>query len=71
MDRVRHFRGVLQAPPVTIVTDHKPLLGFMQSPQTNPMLIRWQESLSQLDTTIEYLEGKKNTIADAFSRIYN
>ena len=35
------------------------------------MLIRWQESLSQLDTIIDYLEGKKNVIADALSRIYN
>ena len=35
------------------------------------MLIRAQESLSQLDTTIVHLEGKKNVIADALSRIYN
>ena len=35
------------------------------------MLIRWQESLRQLDTTIEHLEGKKHVIADALSRIYN
>ena len=33
------------------------------------MLVRWQESQSQLDTIIEYLEGKKNVIANTFSRI--
>ena len=71
VDSVRHFRGVLQGHPVTIMTDYRPLLGFMKSLQTNPMLIRWQESLSQLDIIIEQLEGKKNIIADTFSRIYN
>ena len=71
MHSVRHFREVLQGYPVTIVTDHRPLLGFMKSLQTNPMMIMWQESLSQLHITIEYLEGKKNIIADDLSRIYN
>ena len=71
VDSVRHFRGVLQGHPLTIVTDYKPLTGFLKSLQTNPMLISWQESLSQLDTTIEYREGKQNVIADAFSRIFN
>ena len=71
VDSVRHFRGVLQGHPVTILTDYRPLLGFMKSLQTNSMMNRWQESLSQLDITIEYLEGKKNIIADALSRIYN
>ena len=54
-----------------IVTDYKPLPGFLTSLQTNPMLIRWHESLSQLDINIIHLEGKKNIIADALSRIYN
>ena len=71
VDSVRAFRGVLYAHPITIVTDHRLLLGFMTSLLPNSMLSRWQESLSQLDTTIEYLEAMKNIIADAFSRIYN
>ena len=67
----RHCRGVLPAHPVTIVTDHRLLLGFMISLQTNPKLIRWQVSLSQLDSTIECLKGKMNTIAHDLTRIYN
>ena len=55
VDSVRQFRDVLQVYAVTIVTDYRPLQGFMKSLQTNPMLSRWQESLSQLHTTIEYL----------------
>ena len=41
VDSVRHFGGVLQGRPVTIVTHNKPLTGFLTSLQTNPMLIRW------------------------------
>ena len=48
---VRHFRLVLQEHPVTIVRDYRSLLGFMKFLQTNPMLIRRQESLNQPDIT--------------------
>ena len=70
VDSVRHFRGALQAHPVTILSDHQPLVGFMSSLQTNQILIRWQARLRQLDITIEHIGGKKNVIADAFSRTY-
>ena len=71
VDSVRHYGSVLQGHPITIVTDHQPLTGFLKCVHTNPILIRWHESLSQLDTTIENLEGQKNVIADALSRTYN
>ena len=71
VDGVRHFSADFHGHPVTNVRDNRPLLRFTKSLQTNTVVITWQESLSQLDTSIEYLEGKKNTIADAVSRIYN
>ena len=71
VDSVRHFRGVLQGHPVSIVTAHMPLTGLFKSPQTNFMLIRWRESLSQFDTTIARLEGTQYVIADTLSRIYH
>ena len=40
VDSVRNFRGVLQVHPVTILTDHQPLVGFMSSLQTNQIMIR-------------------------------
>ena len=40
VDSVRHFRGVLQVHPVTMLTDHQPLLAFLSSLQTNQMMIR-------------------------------
>ena len=70
IDCVRHFRRLLQRHPVTLLTDYQPLVAFMSSLQTNPMIIRWQESLSQLDITIEHIDGKKNVIGDALSRTY-
>ena len=70
VDSVRNFRGVPQGHPVTILTDQLPLVACMSSLQSNHMMIRWQESLSQLDITIEHIDGKKNVIADALSRTY-
>ena len=71
VDSVRNFRRVLQVHPVTIVADHKPLTGFLKTLHTIPMLISWQESLCQLDTSIEHLQDKKDVTGDACSRIYN
>ena len=70
VDTVRHCRGVLQGHPVTILIDHQPLVAFMSSLQTNHVMIRWRESQSQLDITIEHIDGKKNVRADALSRTY-
>ena len=70
VDLVRNCRGVLQAHPIAILTDHQPLVACMFSLQTNQLMIMWQESLSQLDITIEHIDGKKNLIADALSRIH-
>ena len=47
-----------------------PLVACMSSSQSTQMIIRWQDSLSQLDFTIEHIDGKKNVIADALSRTY-
>ena len=66
----RHVRGVLQGHPVTILTDHQSLVGFMSSLQTNQMRIRWQESLSQLDINIEHIASKANVIVDPRRRTH-
>ena len=68
VDSVRHFTSVLQVHPVTILTDHQPLVAFMSCLQTNQIIIRWQESLSKLDIIMEHTDGKKNVIADVLSR---
>ena len=67
---VRHFKGVLQGHSVTMLTGHQPLVAIMSSLQTNQVMSRWSESLSQLDITMEHIYGKKNVIADALSRTY-
>ena len=70
VDSVRHFRGVLQEYPVTILIDYQRLAVFMSSLQTNQIMIRWQESVSQLDITIEHIDCKKNVIVYALIRTY-
>ena len=70
VDSVRHCRGVLQGHPGTILTDHRPLVACMSFLQSNRIIIRWEECQSQLDITIEHIDGKQNVIADALSRTY-
>ena len=69
-DSIKHLRDVLQGHPVTIVTNYKTVTGFLKSLQPNPLRIRWQESQSQLDTTMDHLEEKNHVIAAALTRIY-
>jgi transposase InsO family protein len=68
---VRHFRYMLEARPFTIYTDHKPLLTAMVK-VTDPwsaVQIRHLTYISEYTTDFQHLEGKKNVVADALSRI--
>ena len=50
-----------------ILTDHKNLLYINSN--SNPMIVRWKMSLSEFDiTSIDYLPGKDNIVADGMSR---
>ena len=51
----------------TIRTDHKNLLYIKDS--SNPMIIRWYMAIQELDYRLEEIEGKKNIVADDFSRL--
>jgi hypothetical protein len=62
------WRHYLLGQPVTIRTDHKPLLfplglEFMKSRHH-----RWEEQLAQFNYHLTYREGKLNTVPDALSR---
>ena len=70
VDWVRHIRGWLHWHSVTSLTDHQLLVACISSLQTNQIMLRWQESLSQLDITMEHIDHKTNVIADALSRTY-
>ena len=51
-------------------TDHRPLMYLMAKKANHPNLARWVIELQEYDRLrIEYIEGSKNTVADALSRI--
>lgn len=62
------WRHYLLGQPVTVRTDHRPLLfplglEFMKSRHH-----RWEEQLAQFNLTLTYREGRLNTVPDALSR---
>src|SRR5260221_5301076 len=55
---------------IVIITDHH-TLEFCNTQRTMSLRqIRWYEYLSRFNYTIQYVEGVKNVVADALSRMY-
>ena len=52
-----------------IRTDHKPLKYILDSPMQNRKVQVWALSIAAYNPTIEYIEGKKNVLADLLSKL--
>jgi transposase InsO family protein len=69
VEALRWCRYYTYGKKVVVHTDHRPLIHLMQKRTTHVNLTRWLIELQQYDNVvIEYLDGKKNTLADALSR---
>jgi transposase InsO family protein/ribonuclease HI len=69
VEALRWCRYYTYGKKVVVHTDHRPLIHLMQKRTTHTNLTRWLIELQQYDNVeIEYLDGKKNTLADALSR---
>ncbi len=55
----------------TVRTDHKPLLPLLKKPVNNAKVDNWALELQQFNLDIEHVEGRKNVLADALSRLIN
>ena len=55
---------------ITIITDHRTLEFFNTQRTMSLRQIRWYEYLSRFNYSIQYVEGIKNVVADALSRMY-
>ena len=66
---VKHFRHFLEGRPFTLYTDHKPLVTALKSQtERSPRQTRHLSYIAEFTTDIQYITGKFNVVADAFSR---
>jgi len=70
VDALEHFRPVLSGCRFTILTNHKPLVAFSKQTELLGRQARWQNTINHFICTIQYIDGYKNVIPDAFSRVF-
>ena len=66
---VKHFRIYLYGHRCDIYTDHEALKSILNTRHPSGKLARWGLALQELDLHIRYWPGKKNSNADALSRV--
>ncbi len=64
---LREWRCYLEGAPVTLVTDHNPLVYLESQDSLSRRQVRWMEFLSRFDYRIVYQRGVDN-VADPLSR---
>jgi hypothetical protein len=62
------FKAYVGHGPVTIHSDHNPLVWLKQSRTTNQRVLRWALILSEYDLEIRHIKGLDNRLADLLSR---
>ncbi len=67
---VEHFDIYLSMPlhPVTVYTDHNPLVFLSRMKNSNRRLMKWSLKLQEYNLQIKHIRGHYNVIADAISR---
>ena len=66
---LEQFRQTILMYPITVYTDHKPLLGVLKNPTKDECLVRWATLIQEYNIELKYIEGKNNIFADALSRL--
>ncbi len=65
---LQHFRDIIFGYPITIYTDHTAVTQLFHGKNLTGCLDRWYLTIQQFESTLKYLSGKANTVADALSR---
>ena len=66
---LKYFSDYLKFAKVHIWTDHRPLLSLTKSfVNPNARIERYLHFIRNFDTSISYIEGKKNVVSDCLSR---
>lgn len=55
--------------PLTVYTDHNPLVFLLRMANSNQRLMRWSLVVQGFNIDIRHKKGTENVIADALSRV--
>ena len=68
---VKKFAFYITGAKTTVFCDHKPLKNFFEGGMNITKLDRWSLELQEFDISIEFIQGKLNTVADIISHLKN
>ena len=54
--------------PVTVYTDHNPLMFVHKMRTKNQRLLRWSLTLQEYNVIVKHIKGSQNVVADTLSR---
>ena len=64
----KKFSHILNTKQQSVIyTDHKPLIGFINTEYHEDIFAHWANKLRLLNVHIKHIKGKKNTVADGLS----
>ena len=68
---IKHFRYFLEGRSFHVLTDHKPLIYTLsaRSDRYSPRQVRHLDLISQFTSDIRHVQGNRNAVADALSRV--
>ena len=68
---VKKFTFYITGAKTTVFSDHKPLKNFFEGGMNITKLDRWSLELQEFDISLEFIQGKLNTVADVIGHLKN
>ena len=68
---VKKFAFYITGAKTIVLSDHKPLKIFFEGGMNITKLDRWSLELQEFDISLEFIQGKLNTVADVISCLKN
>ena len=68
---VKKFAFYITGAKTTVFSDHKPLKNFFEGGMNITKLDRWSLELQEFDISLEFIQGKLNTVTDVISHLKN
>ena len=68
---VKKFAFYITGAKTTVFSDHKPLKNFFEGGMNITKLDRWSLELQEFDISLEFIQGKLNTVTNVISHLKN